>query len=311
MNPKDSQYQQHILRLKNIPNTKFITFVPATGSWVFEVEDFTINEGVKVLNEARFHSSYEVISTICPEDLASQADINTSYSQQIDRLQDEAQQLLFESKCYYWYSIINMLILFYLIKECDNNEMTEDSLIEFENNINRCRLIENGNCHRRLLRLTMKNMLEKLDEKDANISHYNKVAEKKATEIIDIEKSLFEIFQQLNEFRPDPNLNLIIGPNEGRSAFMFAIALGLGCNTLVRNLNVLYHYANLLMKISYIRRFLKDIRNISHFIKDGQNHASIKIELKHDDDNVIIICLITRADNRTQWTLNGKFFHLW
>ncbi|CAJ0915543.1 4472_t:CDS:2, partial [Entrophospora sp. SA101] len=41
--PKDSQYQQHILRLKNIPNTKFITFVPATGSWVFEVEDFTIN----------------------------------------------------------------------------------------------------------------------------------------------------------------------------------------------------------------------------------------------------------------------------
>ncbi|CAJ0757842.1 11757_t:CDS:1, partial [Entrophospora sp. SA101] len=50
----------------------------------------------------------------------------------------------------------------------------------------------------RLLRLTMKNMLEKLDEKDANISHYNKVAEKKATEIIDIEKSLFEIFQQLN-----------------------------------------------------------------------------------------------------------------
>ncbi|CAJ0894628.1 4746_t:CDS:2, partial [Entrophospora sp. SA101] len=112
---------------------------------------------------------------------------------------------------------------------------------------------------------------------------------------------------ELVEFRPDPNLNLIIGPNEGRSAFMFAIALGLGCNTLVRNLNVLYHYANLLMKISYIRRFLKDIRNISHFIKDGQNHASIKIELKHDDDNVIIICLITRADNRTQWTLKLPF----
>ena len=39
------------------------------------------------------------------------------------------------------------------------------------------------------------------------------------------------------------------------------------------------------------------------------NHTSIKIELKHGDDNVIIICLITRADNRTQWTLNGKFSH--
>ena len=45
----------------------------------------------------------------------------------------------------------------------------------------------------------MKNMLEKLDEKGANISQYNKVAEKKATEINDIEKSLFEICQQLND----------------------------------------------------------------------------------------------------------------
>jgi hypothetical protein len=55
---------------------------------------------------------------------------------------------------------------------------------------------------------------------------------------------------ELVEFRPDPNLNLIIGPNESRSAFMFAIALGLGWNNLVRNLNVLYHFAILLMKIS-------------------------------------------------------------
>ncbi|CAJ0769123.1 5499_t:CDS:1, partial [Entrophospora sp. SA101] len=72
-------------------------------------------------------------------------------------------------------------------------------------------------------------------------------------EIVCIELNNFMTYE-LVEFRPDPNLNLIIGPNEGRSAFMFAIALGLGCNTLVRNLNVLYHYANLLMKISYIRR---------------------------------------------------------
>ncbi|CAJ0845539.1 21177_t:CDS:2 [Entrophospora sp. SA101] len=48
-------------------------------------------------------------------------DINTSYSQQIDRLQDE---------------------------ECDNNEMTEDSLIEFENKYKQMSTDKNGNCHR-------------------------------------------------------------------------------------------------------------------------------------------------------------------
>ncbi|CAH1767428.1 9814_t:CDS:2, partial [Entrophospora sp. SA101] len=62
-----------------------------------------------------------IYSTICPEDQASQADINTSYSQQIDRLQDE---------------------------ECDNNEMTEDSLIEFENKYKQMSTDKNGNCHR-------------------------------------------------------------------------------------------------------------------------------------------------------------------
>ncbi|CAJ0763073.1 24149_t:CDS:10, partial [Entrophospora sp. SA101] len=102
----------------------------------------------------------------------------------------------------------------------------------------------------RMLRLTMKNMLEKLEEKDANISNnilYSKQYQN--GEIVCIELNNFMTYE-LVEFRPDPNLNLIIGPNE--------------------------------------------------------NHASIKIEFKHDDDNVIIICLITRADNRTQWTLNGE-----
>ncbi|CAJ0650248.1 3586_t:CDS:10, partial [Entrophospora sp. SA101] len=104
----------------------------------------------------------------------------------------------------------------------------------------------------RMLRLTMKNMLEKLEEKDANISNnilYSKQYQN--GEIVCIELNNFMTYE-LVEFRPDPNLNLIIGPNESR------------------------------------------------------NHASIKIEFKHDDDNVIIICLITRADNRTQWTLNGE-----
>ncbi|CAJ0846929.1 5856_t:CDS:10 [Entrophospora sp. SA101] len=107
----------------------------------------------------------------------------------------------------------------------------------------------------RMLRLTMKNMLEKLEEKDANISNnilYSKQYQN--GEIVCIELNNFMTYE-LVEFRPDPNLNLIIGPNESRN---------------------------------------------------GQDHASIKIEFKHDDDNVIIICLITRADNRTQWTLNGE-----
>ncbi|CAJ0901265.1 10553_t:CDS:10 [Entrophospora sp. SA101] len=39
--PIDPRYQQRILRLKDRPNTKFITYVPETGSWVFEVQHFT------------------------------------------------------------------------------------------------------------------------------------------------------------------------------------------------------------------------------------------------------------------------------
>src|SRR5205807_6030236 len=39
--PTDYRYQQRILRLKDRPDTKFITYVPETGSWVFEVEHFT------------------------------------------------------------------------------------------------------------------------------------------------------------------------------------------------------------------------------------------------------------------------------
>ncbi|CAG8557598.1 4050_t:CDS:2, partial [Cetraspora pellucida] len=39
--PEDPRYQQRIERLKRVDGTKFITFVPATGTWVFQVEHFT------------------------------------------------------------------------------------------------------------------------------------------------------------------------------------------------------------------------------------------------------------------------------
>ncbi|RHZ75992.1 hypothetical protein Glove_208g139 [Diversispora epigaea] len=39
--PEDPRYRQRIERLKKITGTKYITFLPETGSWVFEVEHFT------------------------------------------------------------------------------------------------------------------------------------------------------------------------------------------------------------------------------------------------------------------------------
>ncbi|KAF0382647.1 Nuclear pore complex protein Nup98-Nup96 [Gigaspora margarita] len=39
--PEDPRYQQRIDRLKRVEGTKFITFIPSTGTWVFQVEHFT------------------------------------------------------------------------------------------------------------------------------------------------------------------------------------------------------------------------------------------------------------------------------
>ncbi|RHZ89185.1 hypothetical protein Glove_18g107 [Diversispora epigaea] len=87
------------------------------------------------------------------------------------------------------------------------------------------------------------------------------------------------------EFYPGPNLNMIIGPNgTGKSTIVCAIALGLGWNTSL----------------------LGRAKEISDFVKHGQERASIEIELKNKNKNIIITRMIKKSNNTSQWKLNGQ-----
>ncbi|KAF0492709.1 P-loop containing nucleoside triphosphate hydrolase protein [Gigaspora margarita] len=87
------------------------------------------------------------------------------------------------------------------------------------------------------------------------------------------------------EFFPGPNLNMIIGPNgTGKSTIVCAIALGLGWNTSL----------------------LGRAKEISDFVKHGQERASIEIELKNKGRNVVITRMIRKSNNLSQWKLNGQ-----
>ncbi|GBC01516.1 hypothetical protein RclHR1_04210002 [Rhizophagus clarus] len=86
------------------------------------------------------------------------------------------------------------------------------------------------------------------------------------------------------EFFPGPNLNMIIGPNgTGKSTIVCGIALGLGSNTSL----------------------LGRARDISDFVKHGQERALIEIELKSEDP-IVISRIIEKSNNTSKWKLNGK-----
>ncbi|CAO3590457.1 unnamed protein product [Absidia cylindrospora] len=88
------------------------------------------------------------------------------------------------------------------------------------------------------------------------------------------------------EFTPGPQLNMIIGPNgTGKSTIVCAVALGLGGSPLL----------------------LGRARNISDFVKTGEEQATIQIELKKvNDQNVVIQRKINKSNNSSVWKLNGR-----
>ncbi|KAI9271590.1 P-loop containing nucleoside triphosphate hydrolase protein, partial [Phascolomyces articulosus] len=89
------------------------------------------------------------------------------------------------------------------------------------------------------------------------------------------------------EFSPGPQLNMIIGPNgTGKSTIVCAVALGLGGAPSL----------------------LGRAKNISEFVKTGEDEAMIQIELKRTGGkrNVVIQRNITKSNNASSWRLNGR-----
>ncbi|ORY85894.1 P-loop containing nucleoside triphosphate hydrolase protein [Neocallimastix californiae] len=91
------------------------------------------------------------------------------------------------------------------------------------------------------------------------------------------------------EFNPGPGLNMIIGPNgSGKSSIVCGIGLGLGGS------------------LQYLGR----AKNISDYIKHGEDRAMIEISLSRKRggrlSNVTIQRTFKRNDNKTNWKINGQ-----
>ncbi|XXH02793.1 hypothetical protein Hte_009179 [Hypoxylon texense] len=90
------------------------------------------------------------------------------------------------------------------------------------------------------------------------------------------------------EFKPGPNLNMVIGPNgTGKSSLVCAICLGLG----------------------YSPKNLGRGDKMGEFVKHGKEAATVEIELQgrpDDRGNHVIRLQIRKEDNRCKWWLNGK-----
>ena len=102
--------------------------------------------------------------------------------------------------------------------------------------------------------------------------------------IVRVKLRNFVTYQSV-EFCPGPQLNMVIGPNgTGKSSLVCAICLGLGYNP----------------------NHLGRASTIGEFVKHGQPHADVEIELAGRLSNHIIGLRIFREDNSRRWWLNGE-----
>ncbi|KAI4176908.1 MAG: hypothetical protein LQ343_000765 [Gyalolechia ehrenbergii] len=91
------------------------------------------------------------------------------------------------------------------------------------------------------------------------------------------------------EFLPGPSLNMVIGPNgTGKSTLVCAICLGLGWGP----------------------QHLGRAKDISEFVKHGEQEATIEVELAADPSrhrrNPVIRCSIKRENNKSSFSIDGK-----
>ncbi|CAO1598916.1 Structural maintenance of chromosomes protein 5 [Xanthoria calcicola] len=91
------------------------------------------------------------------------------------------------------------------------------------------------------------------------------------------------------EFLPGPSLNMVIGPNgTGKSTLVCALCLGLGWGP----------------------QHLGRAKDVSEFVKHGEQEATIEIELAGDPKrhrrNPVIKCNIKRENNKSTFSIDGK-----
>lgn len=108
------------------------------------------------------------------------------------------------------------------------------------------------------------------------------------------------------EFLPGPSLNMVIGPNgTGKSTLVCAICLGLGWGPQV---NV--HCGRVCEIVSDEQQHLGRAKDISEFVKHGEQEATIEIELAADPGrhrrNPVIKCNIKRENNKSSFSIDGK-----
>nr|QNH68114.1 structural maintenance of chromosomes protein 5 [Brachionus koreanus] len=102
--------------------------------------------------------------------------------------------------------------------------------------------------------------------------------------IVRIKLENFVTYDSL-EFSPQPNLNVIIGPNgTGKSTIVCAICLGMTGKPAV----------------------LGRASSIADYIKYGKNKAVIEIELKNENGPNFCVRRCIYKDNRSEWFLNDK-----
>eukprot|EP00124_Ichthyophonus_hoferi_P003391 Ihof_evm2s291 gene=Ihof_evmTU2s291 len=108
------------------------------------------------------------------------------------------------------------------------------------------------------------------------------VSEYREGSIVRVALSRFVTYDSV-EFRPGPNLNMIIGPNgNGKSTLVCAMCLGLGGQP----------------------KLLGRATKASDYIKYGEESCRIELELQKEGGNVIVERVIT-ASNTSTWRINN------
>ncbi|KAJ2901918.1 hypothetical protein MKZ38_001270 [Zalerion maritima] len=102
--------------------------------------------------------------------------------------------------------------------------------------------------------------------------------------IVRVKLTNFVTYQNA-EFRPGPQLNMVIGPNgTGKSSLVCALCIGLGFHT----------------------RILGRASQVGEYVKHGHEDAEVETELADDPGNHTIRVRISKSNNHLDWWIDGR-----